>query len=311
MANGGTLVRRDAVSALAELNTADIEAYPALLDGLNGLAEVLAENVGGGLDMSDLVRVTVPSGDVTDWKIPSTLGKDERVEEIQMIVVHWSPSRVYWPGTELSHEPPHCWSTDGIAPHPDGLYGDFGDYAGQNPIVDVIGRGQIRSCARCPMNAWGSNPKGGKGKACKEQRLLFGLRPGSMLPILVSVPPTSLKPVRNSILELSATYQCHISSLVLGFSLTTKSNGKNDYGEIKIRVVEVLDGARPRRLGGPEAGTAAALAREYSDAFGQLITPEVLAAAAAGDVDAPAGDDDSMPVGLGGEFADHDAAATP
>lgn len=47
---------------------------------------------------------------------------------------------------------------EGMAPHP----------ASTKP--------QAASCARCPQNAWGSDPDGGRGKACKNSKVL-GLLP--------------------------------------------------------------------------------------------------------------------------------------
>lgn len=59
----------------------------------------------------------------------------------------------------------YAYSEDGVnmAPHP----------TVANPING--------DCASCPMNQWGSDPSGGKGKACKNQRIL-ALIPASTKP---------------------------------------------------------------------------------------------------------------------------------
>lgn len=52
---------------------------------------------------------------------------------------------------------------------------------------------QANSCAECPLNQWGSD---GKGKACKNGRLLAILPPDAAHntdPVFLRVPPTSLK----------------------------------------------------------------------------------------------------------------------
>ena len=54
-------------------------------------------------------------------------------------------------------------------------------------------------CMRCPMNRWGSDylrQDGtiGRGKACKEMRRLLLLVPGIKLPVIMSLPPTSISP---------------------------------------------------------------------------------------------------------------------
>lgn len=311
MATSTTVARREPGGKLATLlaeSPVDVEAYPALIEGIDGMVEVLGDNVGGKLELADLVRVSVPTGGDIDWKIPSKLGKDRRTESIRAIPIHWADARTYWPGKDITHEPPHCWSVNGKTPAPDGLFGDLGARAEENRPRMVLGSPTpIRTCAGCPMDEWGSAPDGGKGKACKQQKLLFVLEEEAMLPMLIAVPPTSLKPVRAAMVELTATTRSHYSGFLLEFTLVKRSNGSNDYGEIEVTLVGALPGVRPTKLGGPEAGTAAAAAKAYSDAFGSLITPEVLAAAAAGDtVEGPAADDDAeMPGGLGGDFADH------
>lgn len=49
------------------------------------------------------------------------------------------------------------------------------------------------TCATCPMNAWGSDPKNGRGKACSEKRGLLILPDGWLEPAILSVPTMSLK----------------------------------------------------------------------------------------------------------------------
>jgi hypothetical protein len=53
---------------------------------------------------------------------------------------------------------------------------------------------QAEACALCPMSEWGSDPKGGKGKACKEIRKL-AIIPGvaSKEMALISIPVMSVK----------------------------------------------------------------------------------------------------------------------
>jgi len=302
---GGTVAKRQPTGLLATLEQIDVEDYPALIEGIDGMLEAFGANVGGKLDLSDLVRVGVPTGGDTEWKIPSALGAATRVPVIEAIPIHWADSRVYWPGTELSSEPPSCWSTDGKTPDPMGLYGDLGDLSHENLPVAVLGAEPKRLCAGCPMDQWGSSPKeGAKGKACKQQKLLFVLEAQSMLPMLIQVPPTSLAAVRKAMIELTVKTRAHYSGFKLAFSLVERTKNGNKYGEIVVKLAGALPGVRATKAGGPEEGSPAHAAKAYSDAFGALLTPEVLAAAAAGDAPAPSGD-----TGLGGDFADHGEGA--
>jgi hypothetical protein len=302
---GGTVAKRQPTGLLATLEQIDVEDYPALIEGIDGMLEAFGANVGGKLDLSDLVRVGVPTGGDTEWKIPSALGAATRVPVIEAIPIHWADSRVYWPGVELSSEPPSCWSTDGKTPDPMGLYGDLGDLSHENLPVVVLGANPKRLCAGCPMDQWGSSPKeGAKGKACKQQKLLFVLEAQSMLPMLIQVPPTSLAAVRKAMIELTVKTRAHYSGFKLAFSLVERVKNGNKYGEIVVKLAGALPGVRATKAGGPEEGSPAHAAKAYSDAFGALLTPEVLAAAAAGDAPAPSGD-----TGLGGDFADHGEGA--
>ncbi|MDD3926113.1 MAG: hypothetical protein PHT33_05595, partial [bacterium] len=44
-----------------------------------------------------------------------------------------------------------------------------------------------------PCNEWGSDQKGGRGKACSQRKLFFIYLPGDTLPRVLSAPPSSLK----------------------------------------------------------------------------------------------------------------------
>lgn len=48
-------------------------------------------------------------------------------------------------------------------------------------------------CVTCPYNQWGSDEKGGRGKACKEMRRLLIASPRWAAPIMLILPPTSTK----------------------------------------------------------------------------------------------------------------------
>jgi len=80
----------------------------------------------------------------------------------------------------------------------------------EDGLVGVSSReGLGGECASCPLNRFNSEvrPDGtrGRGKACKNMRRLFIMRPGTVLPLLLVVPPTSLKQVRQYFLRLAGT----------------------------------------------------------------------------------------------------------
>ena len=59
------------------------------------------------------------------------------------------------------------------------------------------------ACQACPLAKWDSAQDGGAGQACKQVKQLFMLRGESMLPEVVSLPPTSLKAARQSSVKLT------------------------------------------------------------------------------------------------------------
>jgi hypothetical protein len=97
-------------------------------------------------------------------------------DEIRGVVVFKQITRGYWDRTNKEDKSPVCSSIDGLT-------GRDRD-------------GNARPCATCPNNQWGSASTAEeqrKGKACKEMRRAFVIPSGQFVPIMVSLPPTSLK----------------------------------------------------------------------------------------------------------------------
>lgn len=151
--------------------------YPAIAAGdVAGVASVIAENMGDdGLTPFTLDRIKVPAGGGKFWELPG-LETERAAQTLDCIVLHWHPIRTYWqkrPDDERRDEdntPPDCKSDDGKV----GVGAPGGE------------------CATCPLNEWDSGPSG-RGKACSEKRRLYVLQPGSYLPDLLTLPPTSLQ----------------------------------------------------------------------------------------------------------------------
>ena len=119
-------------------------------------------------------RVKIPGGGVPQFEMP---GEDPEhpvfEQKLEGIIVFNHLSNAYWPeGSEYDDDvPPLCQSTDGKL--------GYGTPGG--------------ACAACALNAFGS-VSNGKGKACKNMRSLYLLRSGDMMPLILNLPPTSLKP---------------------------------------------------------------------------------------------------------------------
>ena len=148
------------------------------------LHEIMTDNLAGdGLTARDLPRVTVPPGGMKFWTIKTPEG-DHPVQSLEGIIVHWDQPRAWWeksPEESGGSTPPDCSS-------PDGKVG-----------TDV--NGVTYACGPCRLNQFGSAPNG-RGKACKEKRMLYVLMPDRMLPTVVQAPSTSIAPIREYFVRL-------------------------------------------------------------------------------------------------------------
>ena len=115
--------------------------------------------------MFDIVKS--PSGGSTVFTVPGLAG-EEAEKELTGIILDYTTPRAYWDTPDpVEGTPPTCLS--------------------HNSLVSESGK----PCARCPFNDYGSKDGETGAKACKESVLLFLLRPGNVLPLLVRVPVTS------------------------------------------------------------------------------------------------------------------------
>jgi len=89
-------------------------------------------------------------------------------------------------------------------------------------------------CHTCPFAKFGSTSKGsGKGQACKQIRQLLLLQEDQILPSLITVPPSSLGPVRQYFIAL-------LSRLIPHWGVVTKislEKATNDAGIAYARMV--------------------------------------------------------------------------
>ena len=160
------------------------------------------------------------------------------------VVVAARDTRVYYASKDAGNVPPDCSSIDGRI----GVGKPGGD------------------CAACPLAQWDSAPDGGAGQACKQVKQLFMVRGASMLPEVVSLPPTSLKAVRQFFLKLATQgiqyYQC-----ILRIEL---DKAQNQQGKVYGKAVLVFD----RMLSPAEAERAEEI-RAFVGTFSKQVTPSI------------------------------------
>jgi len=210
---------------------------------------IIDENLSGEtLGLNDLDKVKVPSGGGTVWEVPSLEGTTA-TKELDGIIVHRQRCRAYYANPYTGEGvPPDCFSDDGvvgICPNPDlGLGGP---------------------CEDCPMSKYESevrqDGKKGRGQACKEQLNVFLLRKDSMLPLVLNLPPTSLKPMKDFMKRLT-------SAGMLAHHVETRftlSKEKNDdgvaYSLVSATMIRRLEGGEVTAISGLVAAIKPILTR--------------------------------------------------
>lgn len=175
------------------------------------LQEIISENMGGeDFTPFDLDRITMPAGGGTTWEVPTLDGESGAVKDLRGVIVYAKTTRSYWSSDEVDSTPPDCASVDGII--------GSGDPGGL--------------CSNCPNSQFGSGKNG--SKACKETKAVFLLMEGNMLPVVVQVPPTSLKLFKKYMSRLTngaEPYYTVITSMTL---TKTKSNSGYPHSVIQF-----------------------------------------------------------------------------
>jgi hypothetical protein len=120
-------------------------------------------------------RAKIPSG---GGRVFDIITGDEEfdvsVPKFEGVVANFHNCNALFSGSENMKEPPACSSEDGIN--------------GFNRFT-----GEITDCLECPHNQWGSSEKSdSRGKACKNMRRLYILAKDSDMPIVMTIPPTSI-----------------------------------------------------------------------------------------------------------------------
>lgn len=205
------------------------------------LAMTLRNNLGTNVRPFDLDRVKVPAGGATTWEVPSLKGV-EKTECLEGIILHQRDARSYWAKKfGGGNVPPDCSSADMIR--------GVGKPGGE--------------CLKCPLSqfgtATGQDGKPGRGQACKHVRMVLFLRQDDLIPLLVPVPPSSVKSAMKYGLRLAGAglpYQTVVSQL----RLTKDKNADGiEYGKI--------DFTMNRKLEETEVAKAMQIAEVMRDVF--------------------------------------------
>lgn len=142
------------------------------------IAEAIAEEM-DGLGTIPYDRVKIPSGGGAAFEIPTEDEDNPEVAtELVGVIIDHHPTNSRWAGAyDGSDEKPLCSSFDGK----------------QGVETET---GEICNCAECPYNVFGSG-EDGKGKACKNSHRIYIVREGNPVPLVLTLPPTSIKYARD------------------------------------------------------------------------------------------------------------------
>ncbi len=169
-----------------------------------------------GLTLS-FPKVKIPSGGALQFEMPT--GDPENPEYtrfLQGIILFHHASGAYWPeGCEYDDNTvPLCSTVDGKQ--------GYGTPGG--------------ACAACELNRYGTATDG-KGKACKNMRVLYLLQDGDYIPVQLSLPPTSLRPFNDFMNAAFVSRRRPAWSSVVQIGLKRVDNGSNTYSVATFRKV--------------------------------------------------------------------------
>jgi hypothetical protein len=169
-----------------------------------------------------LLKIKIPSGGGLAYEIPSDDPENpDAAKNFEAVIVKHHPVNIYYNEKyDGQNTPPACSSADGKK----GTERETGE---------------IKACSSCPLNEYGSG-EGGIGKACQNKRVLYLLREGEILPVVLILPSTSLKGFNEYITRLVSKGKA-ASDVVTKFGLK-KATSKNGitYSEATFTGVRLL-----------------------------------------------------------------------
>lgn len=205
------------------MNTPERNTFllPAMVEG-DFSSDEIAEDA-DGLQMMSFQRVKIPAGGQLQFEIPTEdPDNPDYTRTLEGVILYNHSAYTLWPeGSEYDEDTkPLCSSVDGKT--------GIGEPGG--------------ACATCPMNAYGSARDGGRGKACKNMRDIYLLRSGEYMPLLISLPPTSIKPFKEFLNRAFVYRRRATYGSLIQIGLKKENNGSNDYSVATFRLVRDFQG---------------------------------------------------------------------
>lgn len=224
MSDEKALVKRD-IFDLEPVNQPD-EALTQILDDRS------KENLEGVTPR--LPKIQMPTGRGKEFTIDRPGEEKQDLREIVGIILYHSPANAWWKeafGQGNASISPDCASHDGIKP------------SAQYPNL------QSDFCASCKHNQFGSkvDPVTGaktRGKACRNVKRVIVLIKGDPIPLLLTVPPTSLRVIDDFMVKLRKEKRPYYSVGTKITLVTETSNTGIEYPAIKLDIAGFINDVR-------------------------------------------------------------------
>ena len=209
----------------------DVNFYLPLFSNREEIMSSIADNMSIFEDYVPFEQVKIPTGGGLQFTTTDDSLTEVYVDNITgVIIAHQSVNAFWAEDFNGENQPPDCSSNDAIT--------------GSGNINLDIPQGQL--CKTCPLNQWGTDKRGGKGKECKNIVRLYILEQGSVFPKVVSLPPTSITPWKEYAFRLAARGKS-ISGVVTTVKLE-KAKSQTGILYSKAVFVKVSDLAREQYL---------------------------------------------------------------
>jgi len=155
--------------------------------------EVISENIGRALELSDLERWNIPSGGGLSFQS----SYDTEAKELKCIILAKREEKRYYADKDTSDAPPDCYSLDrkqGIG----------------NPGI---------LCEECEHNMFIN----GQGKECKDRVEVVFIKDGDLIPSRMSLPTMSIKPFKTYLLSLTSKGKL-FRNVITSITITKEKN---------------------------------------------------------------------------------------
>lgn len=171
------------------------------------------------------LQVKIPSGGGIAYEIEDGDGEVDSVKAIDAVIVFTHRMNAWWRGSygdDDGSKAPACSSMDAKV----GLHSETGECI---------------NCETCPLNQYGSDANGGKGKACKNMRRIYFMRQDDPNFYCLTVPPTSIRDVNRQLARIMGAKKIPYTGLIVTFKLEKAKNANGiAYSKVLVEKKGIL-----------------------------------------------------------------------